>query len=68
MKIVSIVTPLLTFALGCVSSVAAGGKDIVDVAIGVHNQFDTLVAAVAQADLVDDLKATGPFSTCVELQ
>ncbi|MEM8878221.1 MAG: fasciclin domain-containing protein [Pseudomonadota bacterium] len=43
--------------------VLAGGmkKDIVDIAAG-NDQFETLVAAVQAADLVDTLKGDGPFT------
>lgn len=36
-------------------------KDIVDTAVGAGN-FETLVAAVKAADLVETLKGTGPFT------
>jgi uncharacterized surface protein with fasciclin (FAS1) repeats len=39
----------------------AGGKDIVDTAIGA-GQFNTLVKAVQEAGLVDTLKGKGPFT------
>ena len=38
-----------------------GGKDIVDTAVGAGN-FNTLVAAVKAAGLVDTLKGKGPFT------
>ena len=40
---------------------AAPKKDIVDTAVGA-GQFNTLVAAVQAADLVDTLKSKGPFT------
>ncbi|MGI9424934.1 MAG: fasciclin domain-containing protein, partial [Hyphomicrobiaceae bacterium] len=40
---------------------AAGKKDIVDTAVGA-GQFNTLVAAVKAAGLVDTLKGKGPFT------
>ena len=39
----------------------AAEKDIVDTAVAAGT-FDTLVAAVTAADLVDTLKGTGPFT------
>ena len=39
----------------------AGTKDIVDIAAG-NDQFETLVAAVTAAELVDTLKSDGPFT------
>ncbi|SHM57031.1 Uncaracterized surface protein containing fasciclin (FAS1) repeats [Cyclobacterium lianum] len=36
-------------------------EDIIDVASG-NDQFSTLVAAIQRADLVDDLRAAGPFT------
>ncbi len=54
----------LMFALLLIvpASVAqAGSKDIVDTAAGA-GQFNTLVAAVKAAGLVDTLKGTGPFT------
>ena len=39
----------------------AAGKDIVDTAIGA-GKFQTLVAAVQAADLVETLKSEGPFT------
>ena len=44
-----------------VTPVAAGQKDIVDTAVGA-GQFNTLVAAVKAAGLVDTLKGKGPFT------
>ena len=44
-----------------VTPAAAGQKDIVDTAVGA-GQFNTLVAAVKAAGLVDTLKGKGPFT------
>ncbi|MGI9491901.1 MAG: fasciclin domain-containing protein [Geminicoccaceae bacterium] len=44
-----------------VKPAAAGKKDIVDTAVAAGG-FDTLVAAVQAADLVDTLKGDGPFT------
>lgn len=54
---------IIPFALGaCASSNdTAPKKDIVDTAVGA-GQFNTLVAAVTEADLVDTLKSQGPFT------
>ncbi len=54
---------IVPFALGaCASSSdTAPKKDIVDTAVGA-GQFNTLVAAVTEADLVDTLKSKGPFT------
>ena len=57
------------FALGTVASFAVAtaafadghSKDIADIASG-NDNFDTLVAAVSAADLVDTLKDDGPFT------
>jgi uncharacterized surface protein with fasciclin (FAS1) repeats len=43
------------------SAAHAGSKDIVDTAVGAGT-FNTLVAAVQAADLVDTLKGDGPFT------
>ena len=43
------------------SAAFAADKDIVDTAVGADN-FNTLVAAVQAADLVDTLKGEGPFT------
>ena len=54
----------LVFALLLVlplSSAKAGEKDIVDTAVGAGS-FNTLVAAVQAAGLVDTLKGKGPFT------
>lgn len=52
----SVVAGLSTAAIA-----GAGSKDIVDIAAGAGT-FDTLVAAVTAADLVDTLKSDGPFT------
>jgi len=54
----------LVFALLLVlplSAAKAGSKDIVDTAVGAGS-FNTLVAAVQAAGLVDTLKGEGPFT------
>lgn len=54
----------LALTLGLASSAFAGGmmkKDIVDTAVGA-GQFNTLVAAVQAAGLVDALKGEGPLT------
>ncbi|WP_420411918.1 fasciclin domain-containing protein [Roseibium sp.] len=43
------------------SAAQAGNKDIVDTAVGAGT-FNTLVAAVQAAELVDTLKGDGPFT------
>ncbi len=43
------------------SAIAGGKKDIVDTAVGAGS-FETLVAAVQAAELVDTLKGDGPFT------
>ncbi len=43
------------------SALAGMKKDIVDTAVGAGN-FETLVAAVSAAELVDTLKSEGPFT------
>lgn len=45
----------------CCSQVSAAEKDIVDTAVSAGS-FQTLVAAVKAADLVDTLKGKGPFT------
>ena len=57
-------TTLLALALTlpvAVSSAIAGKSDIVDTAASA-GQFNTLVAAVKAAGLVDTLKGKGPFT------
>jgi len=54
----------VTLAMGLTLTAApvlAEGKDIVDTAVGAGN-FQTLVAAVGAAGLVDTLKGDGPFT------
>ncbi len=48
-------------ALVASASLAGGNKDIVDTAVGAGS-FETLVAAVQAAELVDTLKGEGPFT------
>jgi transforming growth factor-beta-induced protein len=45
----------------CLPAVNAAEKDIVDTAVGAGT-FETLVAAVSAADLVEALKSDGPFT------
>lgn len=54
---------IIPFALGACASHSEPEmkKDIVDTAVGA-GQFNTLVAAVQAADLVDTLKSKGPFT------
>ncbi len=58
---------LVVFVAGCSSSRTSSPApqpaqlDIVDTAVST-NQFNTLVAAVQAADLVDTLKSPGPFT------
>lgn len=49
-----------TALLGLIVTVAASAADIVDTAVA--GKFNTLVAAVKAAGLVDTLKGTGPFT------
>ena len=55
------VAALFAAALLAVTPAAAGKQDIVDTAVGA-GQFNTLVAAVKAAGLVDTLKGKGPFT------
>ncbi|KUJ78584.1 fasciclin domain-containing protein [Ruegeria profundi] len=48
-------------ALIATTAFAGGKKDIVDTAVGAGS-FETLVAAVQAAELVDTLKGEGPFT------
>jgi uncharacterized surface protein with fasciclin (FAS1) repeats len=48
-------------AMTATASVAMDGKDIVDTAAG-NSDFETLVAAVQAAGLVETLKGEGPFT------
>lgn len=52
---------LFTYMPAHSSSHGSHGKDIVDTAVGAGS-FNTLVAAVQAADLVDTLKSEGPFT------
>jgi uncharacterized surface protein with fasciclin (FAS1) repeats len=52
---------LIAIALGLGLSVSAFAQDIVDVAVKAGS-FNTLVAAVKAAGLVDTLKGPGPFT------
>ncbi len=51
----------VTSALLASTAIAGDDKDIVDTAVGAGS-FETLVAAVQAADLVDTLKGEGPFT------
>ena len=51
----------VTSALLAPTAFAGDNKDIVDTAVGAGS-FETLVAAVQAADLVDTLKGEGPFT------
>ncbi len=52
---------ILTIVATLTASATAGGKDIVDTAVSAGS-FQTLVAAVQAAGLVDTLKGEGPFT------
>lgn len=56
---------ILTLIMGCVAAIslaqAADKKDIVDTAVSA-GQFNTLAAALKAADLIDALKAEGPYT------
>ncbi|MGV6848099.1 MAG: fasciclin domain-containing protein [Marinibacterium sp.] len=54
-------TGAIVLAVSGATSALAGGKDIVDTAVGA-GQFNTLVAAVQAAGLVGTLKGDGPFT------
>jgi uncharacterized surface protein with fasciclin (FAS1) repeats len=54
-------TTILAAATALVLPVTAKAQDIVDVAVGAGT-FNTLVAAVTAAGLVDTLKGEGPFT------
>lgn len=60
---VKVAVVLLVLVLGVVSLLIAGSmkKDIVDTAVEAGS-FNTLVAAVKAADLVETLKGKGPFT------
>lgn len=65
-KKVTLLTVLLGIAVGFTQVMAGGhgykkSKDIVDTAVSAGS-FNTLVAAVKAADLVDTLKSDGPFT------
>ena len=60
MKVLRLLT-VLTLTLFTASAASAAEKDIVDTAASA-GQFETLVAAVKAADLVDTLKGDGPFT------
>lgn len=51
----------VTSILFATTAFAGGKKDIVDTAVGAGS-FETLVAAVQAAELVDTLKGEGPFT------
>lgn len=46
---------------------ASSSKTIVELAVGAKPEFETLVAAVTAADLVDALSGAGPFTVFGEL-
>ena len=54
-------TTLLYISLASTSIAGGHSKDIVDTAVAAGS-FETLVTAVAAADLVDVLKGEGPFT------
>tara|TARA_Y100000766_G_scaffold259380_1_gene248313 strand:- start:257 stop:736 length:480 start_codon:yes stop_codon:yes gene_type:complete len=56
-----IAATLLSFSLASTSTAGGHSKDIVDTAVEAGS-FETLVTAVAAADLVDVLKGEGPFT------
>ncbi len=60
MKVVRMFAALVAMVF-TVSTASAMQKDIVDTAAGA-GQFETLVAAVKAAELVDTLKGDGPFT------
>jgi uncharacterized surface protein with fasciclin (FAS1) repeats len=61
MRKLSLITTLLFLALTMVIPSFAQESDIVDIAVA-DGRFETLVAAVTAADLVDTLKSEGPFT------
>lgn len=61
MKRFTLLMLLLLTALMAVLPVMAQEQDIVDIAVA-DGRFETLVAAVTAADLVDTLKGEGPFT------
>ena len=61
-KRIMILAVLISFGLaGILNAGYYGKKDIVDTAVGAGS-FNTLVAAVKAADLVETLKGEGPFT------
>ena len=56
-----IAATLLSISLASTSTADGHSKDIVDTAVAAGS-FETLVTAVAAADLVDVLKGEGPFT------
>ena len=60
-RFLTIVAAGLATAFVALTPARATNQDIVDVAAGAGT-FNTLVAAVKAADLVDQLKSTGPFT------
>ena len=60
-KLFAIVTGILLVAGTSVLAGSYAKKDIVDTAVGAGS-FNTLVAAVKAADLVETLKSDGPFT------
>ena len=61
MRKLSVIATLLFLALTMVIPSFAQDSDIVDIAVA-DGRFETLVAAVTAADLVDTLKSEGPFT------
>jgi uncharacterized surface protein with fasciclin (FAS1) repeats len=63
MKVKILTVAILTIFLSATALIASSHtkKDIVDTAVGAGS-FNTLVAAVQAADLVDTLKSEGPFT------
>ena len=63
MKVKILTVAILTIFLSATALIASSHtkKDIVDTAVGAGS-FNTLVAAVQAADLVDTLKGEGPFT------
>jgi uncharacterized surface protein with fasciclin (FAS1) repeats len=60
-KLIALATMFAALTAGTVSVSAGSGKDIVDTAIEAES-FATLVTALEVADLVETLKAGGPFT------
>ncbi|MGB7431437.1 MAG: fasciclin domain-containing protein [Ahrensia sp.] len=61
MKLKTAIASTLVAGFMATSAIAGGMKDIVDTAAG-NTDFETLVAAVQAAGLVDTLKGEGPFT------